>query len=68
MIIGIDIGGTKTAVIFGVNEKVIQREAFKTSHWKTTLQKVMDIMEECDSIEAVGISCGGPLDSKKGII
>lgn len=68
MIIGIDIGGTKTAVIFGENEKVVRREAFKTSDWKSTLDTVMKIMEECDSIEAVGISCGGPLDSKKGII
>lgn len=68
-IIGIDIGGTKCAVVLG-NEKgeILRKEKFATTDRDETLEKIITTvlgMGECD---AVGISCGGPLDSKKGVI
>ena len=73
--IGIDIGGTKCAVIVGEYEndeiKIISRTAFATD----TDEEPTDIIEVfCEIIskekdfEAIGISCGGPLDSRTGVV
>ena len=73
--IGIDIGGTKCAVIVGEYEndeiKIISRTAFATD----TDEEPTDIIENfCEIIsrekdfEAIGISCGGPLDSRTGVV
>lgn len=73
--IGIDIGGTKCAVIVGEYEndeiKIISRTAFATD----TNEEPTDIIEVfCEIIskekdfEAIGISCGGPLDSRTGVV
>ncbi|MCL2772579.1 MAG: ROK family protein [Oscillospiraceae bacterium] len=81
--IGLDIGGTKCAVILGeVNGsdiKFIGKSFFTTikdNSYKTTLSKTEDEINELISdaklkisdISSIGISCGGPLDSKKGVI
>ena len=84
--LGIDIGGTKCAVILGKGELsdnienfIIDKIKFPTEvarGWKTVLD---EILEKCDELLlrngikntdliGVGISCGGPLDSKKGTI
>lgn len=69
MFIGIDIGGTKCAVLKGVGTDIIYREAFETMDCKSTLEKIFSMIENLgDDYEAIGISCGGPLDEKKGII
>ncbi|MBP3446230.1 MAG: ROK family protein [Clostridia bacterium] len=73
--IGIDIGGTKCAVIVGEYEndeiKIISRTASATD----TDEEPTDIIEVfCEIIskekdfEAIGISCGGPLDSRTGVV
>lgn len=68
-IIGIDIGGTKCAVVLG-NEKgeILRKEKFSTTDRDATLDKIMSTVLSMGECDAVGISCGGPLDSKKGVI
>ncbi|OAS21859.1 ROK family protein [Paenibacillus oryzisoli] len=76
---GIDIGGTKCAVTIGKRiehneitlvEKVqfpTPRDPYETI---TKMISVLDqlLLEQGSTLAAVGISCGGPLDSKRGII
>lgn len=68
-LIGIDIGGTKCAVVLG-NEKgeIFKKEKFATTDCGGTLSNIFRIVENMGSCDAIGISCGGPLDSKNGII
>ena len=67
--IGIDIGGTKCAVVkgnleLGVTEKI----RFETTSLDETLKNIFDAVEKMMPALAIGISCGGPLDEKRGII
>ncbi len=73
MYIGIDIGGTKCAIIRAddagnIEEKVM----FETSDVKSTLDRIFSEAEKLgagkDDCKGIGISCGGPLDEKNGII
>lgn len=69
--IGIDIGGTKCAVILGDEDgKVLKKIRFATENLENTLKKIFDGVEELwtDGVAAIGISCGGPLNSKTGVI
>ena len=68
--LGFDIGGTKCAVILG-NEKgeILSKIRFDTVDCNTTVEKLIDAAKELGGNPvAAGISCGGPLDEKKGII
>lgn len=68
--LGIDIGGTKCAVVLG-DEKgnILKKEVYATSTVHDTLNWIVDTAEKLKGeSRAIGISCGGPLDSKKGII
>ncbi|MHB8063940.1 MAG: ROK family protein [Ruminiclostridium sp.] len=79
-LIGIDIGGTKCAVITGsINNYTPQLEnrlSFLTSACKgpyEVLNRCAEMIvtltgENRKDYIGIGISCGGPLDSKKGII
>ena len=73
--LGIDIGGTKTAVIVGTAEaEVVWREQFATEvecgpekcfeKMKATIATAL----QQGPVKSMGVSCGGPLDSKKGLI
>lgn len=73
--IGIDIGGTKSAVILASsNGNILDRQQFPTHMergWKPTVETFKSIARTFavkKEIEAIGISCGGPLDSRKGMI
>ena len=78
--IGLDIGGTKCAISTGVCEggtiKILSREEFPTSglSWQQVLDEFARRIElqtsnfKLQTIGAIGISCGGPLDSKRGVI
>lgn len=80
--IGIDIGGTKCAATLGESEaeniKIAAKERFETParNPQETIKKLFEatdaILKEKNlsaaDIAAFGISCGGPLDSKMGII
>lgn len=76
---GIDIGGTKCAVSIGKQEKdhitILWKVKFPTPDSpEEALKKMGDALAELLSqhpevaLDAVGISCGGPLNSKKGLV
>lgn len=72
MLVGVDIGGTKCAVTLA-DEKgtVIKKVRFKTEDCRRTTERITELAAEFSKggrPDAVGISCGGPLDSKRGII
>lgn len=76
--LGLDIGGTKCAVIAGDdNLKILGKKSFPTNTHLGPDYAIGYLIETAEeliiklghsSLKAVGISCGGPLDSKKGII
>jgi glucokinase len=74
--IGFDIGGTKCAVCIGEEKEgvlfVKDKRVISTDHSISPyemIDKMCALAEEMtDKIDVIGISCGGPLDSKKGII
>ena len=78
--IGLDIGGTKCAISTGECEdgaiKILSREEFPTAGlpWQQVLDEFARRIElqtsnfKHQTIGAIGISCGGPLDSKLGVI
>jgi glucokinase len=78
--IGVDIGGTKTAIVLCSEPPVIlDRVAFPTlpelgpdralALIRQAIHKLMRMHEiRHEQVEAIGISCGGPLDRKRGVI
>ena len=68
MKIGIDIGGTKCAVVLGDEERIVNKIRFETTSYEQTLENIIKAVKEIGEGDAIGISCGGPLDSEKGII
>ena len=84
--IGIDIGGTKCAVLLGKKEndtdektlllKKVVLETSKTDNpdemisWfiQTIDAIIKEFMIPLKEVEGIGISCGGPLDSKERVI
>lgn len=76
-ILGFDIGGTKCAVITAdVNDgdiKILKKEKCPTDRSIPPTEMIEKLINLADSIvtekpASIGISCGGPLDSKKGVI
>lgn len=76
-ILGFDIGGTKCAVITaewdGSNITLLKKEKCETDKSLSPYEIIDKLISLADSIldgkpDAIGISCGGPLDSKKGVI
>ena len=68
MKIGIDIGGTKCSVVSGDRTHIEKKIKFDTTTCKQTLEHIFSAVEELGCGDSVGVSCGGPLDSEKGII
>lgn len=78
MLLGFDIGGTKCAVITANVENggisIIAKEKIPTDLSVSPEIMIWRLIEIADgiigdnTISSVGVSCGGPLDSKKGII
>lgn len=72
--IGIDIGGTKLAVVRGTTEGgILEKERLQTAQfggWQEALGAVGEIAGHMKNRKtlAAGISCGGPLDSRQGMI
>uniref|UniRef100_UPI0032166B2E ROK family protein n=1 Tax=uncultured Draconibacterium sp. TaxID=1573823 RepID=UPI0032166B2E len=76
--IGIDIGGTKCAIVIGDKEfRIHQKVQFETRTERGYLEILNEFhrnIEELflkyprENLKQIGISCGGPLDSKKGVI
>jgi glucokinase len=76
--LGIDIGGTKCAVIAGTEDmEILERITFPTETQKVPGHAINLLLKGAGSIteklglqglQSIGISCGGPLDSKKGLV
>ena len=70
--LGIDIGGTKCALVTADEDgKILKKVRFATTGFKETLQRIIDTAKELVAREkplAVGVSCGGPLDARSGMI
>lgn len=79
-LLGVDIGGTKCAVLAGEagkeQMKIIEKEVFETKHYPgpdCALEKIEALIDkiagnELQDYSGIGISCGGPLDTRKGCI
>ncbi len=72
---GLDIGGTKCALSLGDcsadSVQILHREEFPTAGqgWREVVPEVVArIKNLAQGPEAVGISCGGPLDSRRGVV
>ena len=77
---GVDIGGTKTAVVVSSDPPVVlTRSEFPTlpargpepaiDQIKSMLRAALsDMGKGSESLAGIGVSCGGPLDSQRGII
>lgn len=74
--IGLDIGGTKCAATLGdltTDINIVDKKSFATAGLTPyrVIDKFSEIIEEWSKeykIFGIGISCGGPLDAKKGVI
>ena len=84
--IGIDIGGTKSAVLLGnpqggegPEKFILRKEVFETRKAggpMAVIQRMKELIHQIlqerglstEDIIGIGISCGGPLDSREGII
>lgn len=69
-LLGIDIGGTKCALVRGDSGgNVTEKIRFETTSCEETLARILAEAEKLagDAL-AVGVSCGGPLDEKRGVI
>ena len=79
-LIGYDIGGTKCCVLYGTAEsdsvKVRDKIRFETTDVDATIRSLFSatraIMSRnsltAGAVHAAGVSCGGPLDSRRGVI
>ncbi|SEN40546.1 ROK family protein [Lihuaxuella thermophila] len=76
---GFDIGGTKCSVsiatVSGEQPKILNKIKYPTppspdEALERAIASLHQLIKEekVDRIEAIGISCGGPLDSKRGLI
>lgn len=79
---GLDIGGTKCAVLLatvdaGVHiEDKIRFETEAEKGFESVYARLLEAMDvilarnklTSDALRAIGVSCGGPLDSRKGVI
>jgi len=81
MLLGFDIGGTKCAVILGKDEReeirIVDKEVTPTNKPPYELIETLFGMAESmlqrhsvkeSDLQGIGISCGGPLNSKKGVV
>ena len=74
--IGFDIGGTKCAVCIGEETDagidIFKRKEIPTDHSVSAyemIDRMCSLLEEMtDDIDVIGISCGGPLNSRTGVI
>ena len=72
LLLGFDIGGTKSAVIVGdVDGRALAREEFATAGPDVTVGRLIALGQDLltgEAPAACGISCGGPLSSRQGLI
>ena len=69
--LGLDIGGTKCAIVSGTeNCEILSRYEVKTADYPNWQAVIDALLAHCpeEEFQAVGVSCGGPLDSVCGMI
>ena len=76
--IGLDIGGTKCAIVIGDKDfnihKKVKFETRTERGYQAILNEFHENIEELfsefpkEKLKRIGISCGGPLDSREGVI
>ena len=80
-LLGFDIGGTKCAAILGEAEgdqiRIEEKRVFATASVPRPEDCIARFILEAEKmlsdhpgslVESIGISCGGPLDSRRGVI
>lgn len=77
-IVGVDIGGTKVACVLADQEGHILARRWQPTRnregWQAVVQQLFEMTAQvmgsvpCQQVRGIGISCGGPLDSQKGIV
>lgn len=77
-LLGIDIGGTKCAIVYGKrigsDLQIVDKIRIETTTVEETIKEIIDEAKNmmirygltAETVRAIGISCGGPLDSKLG--
>lgn len=69
---GFDIGGTKCAVVVADGNGHIQKrhQVFTADYpgWQQILDALLETVKDESVPAAIGVSCGGPLDSHRGLI
>ena len=69
MIAGVDIGGTKCAVLLGDTQgNILKKTVIKTTNFQETYAAIQRELKNIQPFDCIGISCGGPLDEEKGVI
>lgn len=73
--IGFDIGGTKCSFVIGNgNADILYKEVFPTAEYSSPVSimdkycSIIESVADYGPFEAIGISIGGPLDSRSGTI
>ena len=77
-IVGVDIGGTKVACVLANTEgRILARQwqpTRATEGWQAVVRRTFEMTERVlqgvprQQVRGIGISCGGPLDSQRGIV
>lgn len=79
-LLGIDIGGTKCAIVYGKrigsNLQIVDKTRIDTTTVDETIGNIVNEAKgmmaryglTSTTVRAIGISCGGPLDSKSGMV
>lgn len=69
---GLDIGGTKCALVIGNRAgETVDRWQVDTAQfprWEPLVETLLDKAKHAPRPCAVGVSCGGPLDARRGLI
>ena len=70
-VVGLDIGGTKCAVVKGApGGRILARKVFATTGVQETLDRLMRAVDDLgpEQNPLFGVSCGGPLDWRRGVV
>ncbi len=77
-IVGVDIGGTKVACVLADTQGNILARQWQPTRagegWQAVVQQLFEMTERVlegvshRQVRGIGISCGGPLDSQRGIV
>jgi glucokinase len=80
LLVGVDIGGTKCAVVLGQSDGkgdmyILDKSAFPTEKSPDlVLERIVETIRifvarpGVANVAAIGVSCGGPLDSRRGLV